>query len=83
MMKNKVEDVRNHLVAAMEALNEDGAKPEEIAQAIEKGKAMSGLATAYIAAVKVEMDAIRLAEEVGMLPASITPPTQVKTLGVR
>lgn len=82
-MKNKVDDVRNHLVAAMEALNDEGATPEQLTQAIEKGKAMSGLATAYIASVKVEIDAIRLAEEVGMLPASIAEPTKVKTLGVR
>lgn len=73
-MKNRIEDVRNHLVQAMEALNNEEAKPEEITQAIEKGKAISSLATSYINAVKVELDAIRLADEVGMLPASVTEP---------
>lgn len=75
-MKNKIEDVRNHLVQAMEALNNEEAKPEEVSQAIEKGKAISSLATSYINAVKVEIDAIRLADEVGMLPASISEPTK-------
>ncbi len=73
-MKNKIEDVRNHLVQAMEALNNEDAKPDETALAIEKGKAISGLATAYINAVKVELDGIRLADEVGMLPGSMTVP---------
>lgn len=81
-MKNKVEDVRNHLVAAMEALNDDGAKPAQVAEAIEKAKAMSSLATAYIASVKVEVDAVRLASDVGLLPASFGEPTKLKTLGV-
>jgi hypothetical protein len=73
-MKNKIEDVRNHLVSAMEALSAEDAKPEEITQAVERAKAMSSLATSYINAVKVELDAIRLADEVGMLPGSVAEP---------
>lgn len=76
-MKNRIEDVRNHLVAQMEALNAD----EVNAEAIERAKAMSGVATAYINAVKVEIDAIRLADEVGMLPGSITQPVKCEVRG--
>jgi hypothetical protein len=74
-MKNKIEDVRNHLVAQMEALNADEVDPS----AIERAKAMSGVATAYINAVKVELDAIRLMDEVGQLPNSITPSIKFET----
>jgi hypothetical protein len=73
-MKNKVEDVRNHLVQVMESLNDGEATPVEVTLSIEKAKAMSGLATAYINSVKVEIDAIRLADEVGMLPNSMAEP---------
>lgn len=73
-MKNKIEDVRNHLVVAMEALNADDLSPEAAAQVVERAKAVSNLANSYIGSVKVEIDAIRLADEVGMLPASIAKP---------
>jgi hypothetical protein len=77
-MKNKVDDVRNHLVQVMEALNEENLAPEDLERTIERAKAMSSLATSYVNAVKVELDAIRLADEVGMLPGSINAPTEVK-----
>jgi hypothetical protein len=73
-MKNKIEDVRNHLVACMEALNQDDLTPEQSGAVIEKAKAMSSLATSFTNAVKVELDAVRLADEVGMLPASFGQP---------
>lgn len=73
-MKNKIEDVRNHLVAAMEALNADDLSPEAAGLAIDKAKAISNLSNSYIHSVKVEIAAIRLADEVGMLPASIARP---------
>jgi len=73
-MKNKIDDVRNHLVQAMEALNNEDSTPEEIAQAIEKGKVISSLSTSYINAVKVEISAIRLVDETGLLPGSVAEP---------
>lgn len=75
-MKNKIEDVRNHLVQAMEALNGEDLTPEQISQAVEKGKTIGSLATAYINAVKVEIDAVRLVDETGMLPTSMSAPLQ-------
>jgi len=73
-MKNKVSDVRNHLVAVMEALNDPASKPEEQAAAIERAKAMSGLAQQYVSAVKVELDACRMFDETKLLPASVEVP---------
>jgi hypothetical protein len=73
-VKNRIEDVRNHLVAAMEALNEENLSAEQLAQAVERGKAVSSLATAFINAVKVETDAVRLFDETGMLPGSVAAP---------
>jgi hypothetical protein len=75
-MKNKLEDVRNHLVAAMEALNGEDNDPAAVKQAVDRAKAMSNVANSYIESVKIEIDAIRLADEVGMLPVSVAAPVQ-------
>lgn len=73
-MKNRVSDVRNHLVAVMEALNDEGATPEQLAANIERAKAMSLVSGQYIATVKVELEAIRLYDETQLLPASVERP---------
>lgn len=56
-MKNRMQDVRNHLVAAMEALSDDNATDATIARA----RAISELAQTYTNTVKVEIDARRMA----------------------
>ncbi|AFC85423.1 hypothetical protein [Frateuria aurantia] len=66
-MKNKMSDVRDHLVAMLESLGDPESNPE----VIERAKATALVAGTYINAVKVEIDAIRLADEVGQLPAAI------------
>lgn len=74
-MKNRVSDVRNHLVAVMEALNNESATAEELAATVERAKAMGGLAQQYVAAVRVELDAVRLMDDTGLLPASVDAPS--------
>lgn len=73
-MKNKVSDVRNHLVAMMELLGSESLSPEEQASALERAKAMSGLAQQYVTAVRVELDAIKLYDDTRLLPASVDAP---------
>ena len=65
-MKNKMGDVRDHLVAMMERLNDDDCKPEDIARA----KAISDLAQTYTNTVKVEVDARKMLQP-GQLPPAI------------
>lgn len=79
-MKNKVSDVRNHLVAVMEALNDESSTPEERAAAIERAKAMSNVAGQYVSAVRVEIDAARLMHETGLLPTAIDSPADTDAL---
>lgn len=52
-MKNRMSDVRDHLVAMLETLGDKDCKPEDIARA----KATSDVAQTFINAVKVEVDA--------------------------
>lgn len=70
-MKNKVSDVRNHLVAMLEALGDESADPEKMAATIERAKATSMVAGTYISAVKVELDAIRLMDDTGRMASSV------------
>ena len=73
-MKNKLEDVRNHLVLAMEALNVEGVDPAGTKAAVDRAKAMSNVANSYIESVKVEIEAFQVAQDCGMLPASVAAP---------
>lgn len=79
-MKNKVSDVRDHLVAMLERLGDDDLSAEQMGQVIERAKASTIVATTYIGAVKVELDAIRLAHETGNLIAAVAEPQQLPTL---
>ncbi|MCD9087389.1 hypothetical protein [Stenotrophomonas sp. SY1] len=73
-MKNKVSDVRDHLVAMLENLGDDTASPEKMALTIERAKATSLVANTYIGAVKVELDAIELHHEVGRTTVAVEAP---------
>ncbi len=75
-MKNKMQDVRNHIVAMLEALGDDLVDQEVIARA----KVTAELAHAYTATVKVELDAIRLAG-LDTLPSVIDSPREISGSG--
>jgi hypothetical protein len=67
-MKNKMGDVRNHLVAMLEELGDrENCTPETI----ERAKATSLLVGAFTGTVKVELDALMLADQIGRLPAPV------------
>lgn len=79
-MKNKVSDVRDHLVAMLERLDDDNLTVEEMNQVIERAKTTTLVATTYIGAVKVELDAIRLMDETGKLAAAVAAPQPAPAL---
>jgi uncharacterized membrane protein len=85
-MKNKLEDVRNHRVLAMEALNQEGVDAAGTKAAVDRAKAMSNVANSYIESVKVEIEAFQVAQDCGMLPASVAQPQiqepAIKRLGM-
>lgn len=59
-MKNKIENLRNHLFATLEAL-QDPDRPMEIARA----KAIADVAQVVINSAKVECDFIKLTDSPG------------------
>lgn len=72
-MKNKIEDLRNHLFAALEALG-DKENPMDI----ERAKAISDVAQTIINSAKVEVDYLKVSGGRGTdflaPPESETPP---------
>ena len=67
-MKNKMQHVRDHLVAMMEALADTDVSPE----VIERAKATAALAQTFTNAVKVELEARRAAGIENQLPEALT-----------
>lgn len=69
-----MKDVRDYLVKQMAELADSDKSGEELAAAVERAKATSQVATTYIASVKTEIEAIKLLDETGRLPAAIEAP---------
>jgi len=65
-MKNKIEDLRNHLFATLEALR-DAEKPMEI----ERAKAIAEVAQVIVSSAKIEVEFLKATDSVrgtGFIP---------------
>lgn len=64
MAQNKTEDLKNHLFQILEELNnpEDG---QDMSKTIEKGKALAAIAGRINETIKLELQAIELADSLG------------------
>ena len=71
-MKNKIEDLRNHLFETLEALK-DKEKPMEL----ERAKAIAEVAQVIVQSAKVEVEAIKVlgGEGTGFIPIEHKPGT--------
>lgn len=69
-----MKDVRDYLLKQLAELADSDATQGEQALVIERAKATSQVASTYISAVKAEIDAIRLFDDTGKLPASVPEP---------
>ena len=58
MANNKLSDLRDHIFMALERLADEGMTPEQVANEVDKAKAISALSSAIIASAKVEIDYI-------------------------
>ena len=71
-MKNKLEDLRNHLFAALEGLS-DAEKPMEI----DRARAISDVAQTIINSAKLELDLVKTLDG-QRAPSDFFPTTQVQ-----
>jgi hypothetical protein len=58
MANNKLSDLRDHIFMALERLADDGMTTEQVAQEVDKAKAIAQLSSTIIASAKVEIDYI-------------------------
>jgi hypothetical protein len=73
-MNTTTQDVRDYLCKALAELADSTATPEDMALNIERAKATSNVAAQYTNLVKAEIDAIRLMDDTGRFPTSVTVP---------
>lgn len=64
-MKNKLEDLNNHLFAELERLGDEDLKGEDLTAEIEKAKAIGGIASQIVSNANLQLRAVELQCEYG------------------
>ena len=59
MARNKISDLRDHLFAQFERLDDDSLTPEQIKAEVDKAKAVAQIGSVIINSAKVEIDFIK------------------------
>lgn len=80
MARNKMEDLRDHLFAALERLNDEDLNQEQLEAELRKAKAISHLSGAIVETAKVEIEFIKAIEADGTnseLFKSVNPQKQL------
>jgi len=67
MARNTMNDLRDHLFASLERLDNDELTPEQLAAEVEKAQAISNLSNAIIQSAKAEVDFMKTT---GMIASS-------------
>ena len=67
MARNKINDLRDHLFAALERLDNDELTQEELNKEIEKAQAVAQIGTVLINSAKIEVDYVKAT---GMISSS-------------
>lgn len=65
MARNQMNDLRDHLFAALERLNDDELSPEQLSAEVEKAQAISNLSNAVIGSAKAEIDFMKATGMIG------------------
>lgn len=59
MARNKISDLRDHLFAALERIDNDDLTAEQISQEVNKAKAIASIGSVLINSAKIEMEYIK------------------------
>lgn len=60
-MKNKLEDLNDHLFAQLERLQDEDLKPELLATEIQRARATANIARQIVDGARLSLDAVKLA----------------------
>lgn len=58
-MKNKIEDVRNHLFAALERLNDESITGKKLEEELARSSQIASVADVIVKSAKVEVDFLK------------------------
>lgn len=78
-MKNKLDDLNNHLFMALERVNDDDLSDEELAKEIQRTKAITGVASQIIANGNLALNVIKMRDEA--LDANLKLPPMLESGG--
>ena len=59
MARNKISDLRDHLFAALERIDNDDLTADQISQEVNKGKAIASIGSVLINSAKIEIEYIK------------------------
>jgi len=59
MARNQLSDLRNHMFAAMERMDDDSLTPEQLKNEIDKARSIAMVGSVIINSAKVEVDYIK------------------------
>ena len=59
MARNKISDLRDHLFASLERIDDDSLTPEQIKAEVDKAKAVAQIGSVIINSAKVEIDYLK------------------------
>jgi len=72
-MKNKIEDVRNHLFAALERLNDEELTGEALQEELARAGQISAVAQVIVQSAKVEVDFLKAIGKSNKLGSGFIP----------
>lgn len=75
-MKNKIEDLRNHLFDTIEALK-DAENPDAITREIDRAKAIVGVAQVLVDTAKAENQFLELSEHAAKRSSGFIPAAEI------
>ena len=79
-MKNKIQDLNDHLFAQLERLNDEELTPEDLEKEIQRSKAVTAISNQIINNAKLALDATRLQVEYGTASRTgVTMPEMLET----
>ena len=74
-MKNSLGDLNNHLFAALERLNDEDLKGEDLTAEVSRSEAIVGIAESILHNADTQLRAVKLLNESGRLGAENMPST--------
>lgn len=81
MAQNKMEDLRNHLFAALERLGDEELTPEELDREVKRSQAIGNVAQQVIQSAKIEVDFIKATGMIGTDTSLFKSVVGVKKIG--